>query len=189
MDTLKKKILQCAQVIDDKIIKVDSFLNHQLDIKLFNEMGKEFKKRFAGKEITKILTVEASGIALASITAQYFDVPVLFAKKHEASNLGKDTYESEVYSFTKDIKYKIRVSKDYLLPQDKVLIIDDFLAKGNAMAGLVNLVEQAKAEIAGIGIVIEKSSQKGREMFKAHNSKLESLVIIESMNNGKIIFK
>ncbi len=189
MDILKQKILQCAQVIDDRIIKVDSFLNHQLDIKLFNEIGKEFKKRFADREITKILTVEASGIALASITAQYFDVPVLFAKKHDASNLGKDTYESDVYSFTKDKSYKIRVSKEYLQPQDKVLIIDDFLAKGNAMAGLIDIVEQAKAEVAGIGIVIEKSAQKGRAMFKEHNSKLESLVIIESMNNGEIIFK
>lgn len=189
MQLLKDKIREYGKVIDNRIIKVDNFLNHQLDIALFNEMGKEFKKRFQDKKITKILTLEASGIGIACITAQYFHVPVLFAKKHKASNLDKDTYQAEVYSFTKDTLYTVRVAKEYLHPEDKILIIDDFLAHGQAVAGLINIVKQSGAEIAGIGIVIEKSFQKGREQIKDPEIQLESLAIIEGIEDGKIIFK
>lgn len=189
MELLKRRILEEAIIIDDRIIKVDSFINHQMDIELFNEMGKEFKRRFAGKEISKILTVEASGIGLAVITAQYFNVPVVFAKKHDASNLDRDTYQSEVYSYTKDKTYQIRVAKRYLNPGDRVLIIDDFLANGNAASGLVRIVREAGAEVAGVGIAIEKLFQNGREKLLKEGIQLESLAIIESLKNGKIIFQ
>ena len=152
-------------------------------------MGKEFKKRFVSKEITKILTVETSGIAIACITAQYFNVPVLFAKKHEAANLGTDVFESDVYSFTKDKHSKIRVDKKFLDYQDKVLIIDDFLALGNAVIGLADIVNQAGAELSGIGIVIEKGFQKGRKaILDKLDVQIESLAIIDSFEEGSIIF-
>ena len=189
MQLLKDRILKDGRVIENRIIKVDNFLNHQLDIELFNEMGKEFKKRFVSKEITKILTVETSGIAIACITAQYFNVPVLFAKKHEAANLGTDVFESDVYSFTKDKHSKIRVDKKFLDHQDKVLIIDDFLALGNAVIGLADIVNQAGAELSGIGIVIEKGFQKGRKaILDKLDVQIESLAIIDSFEKGSIIF-
>lgn len=188
MQKLKEKILACGKVIDDRIIKVDSFLNHQLDIDFFNEIGKEFKRRFQDKEITKILTLEASGIGIACIAAQYFHVPVVFAKKHDAGNLDKNTYQTEVYSFTKNTIYTVRVSKEYLQPSDKILIIDDFLANGQAVAGLINIVKQSGAQVVGIGIVIEKSFQKGREMIKDQEIQVESLAIIEAIQDGKIKF-
>jgi len=189
MQLLKDRILKDGQVIDNRIIKVDNFLNHQLDIELFNEMGKEFKKRFAAKNVTKILTIETSGIAIASITAQYFKVPVVFAKKQEAGNLSTDVYESEVYSFTKDKLAKIRVDKRFMGPNDKVLIIDDFLAHGNAVCGLIDIIQAAGAEVAGVGIVIEKGFQKGREVIlEKMPVQIESLAIIEGFENGRIIF-
>lgn len=187
MKLLKERILQEAKVIDGHIIKVDSFLNHQLDMKLFNEMGREFKKRFCDSQVTKILTVEASGIGIACITAQYFDVPVVFAKKHEASNLDDDTYQSQVYSYTKSRSFNIRVARKYLQPGDRVLIIDDFLANGNAIAGLISIVKASGAKVAGVGIVIEKEFQKGREKIEP-DIRLESLAIINSLKNGVIIF-
>jgi xanthine phosphoribosyltransferase len=189
MQILKEKICQYGQVVDNRIIKVDSFLNHQLDIDLFNEIGKEFKKRFQDKKITKILTIESSGIAIACITAQYFSVPVVFAKKHEAANLDVHTYQAEVYSFTKGRIYKVRVAKEYLNPEDKILIIDDFLAHGQAINGLLEIVQQAGAEVAGIGIVIEKGFQKGRTRIKRPDIQLESLAIIKAIEDGKIIFQ
>jgi len=190
MQLLKERILKDGRVIDNRIIKVDNFLNHQLDIELFNEMGKEFKKHFSLKNITKILTIEASGIAIASITAQYFQVPVVFAKKQEAGNLSTDVYESEVYSFTKDKLSKIRVDKRFINPEDQVLIIDDFLAHGNAVCGLIDLVQAAGAEVAGVGIVIEKGFQKGREVIlEKIPVQIESLAIIEGFENDQIIFK
>jgi xanthine phosphoribosyltransferase len=189
MQLLKERILKDGKVIDNRILKVDNFLNHQLDIDLFNEMGKEFHRRFASKDITKILTVEASGIAIACITAQYFNVPVVFAKKHEAGNLSKEIYESEVYSFTKDKTYKIRVDKRFIQPTDKVLIIDDFLALGNAVCGLLDIVQAGGAEAAGVGIVVEKGFQKGREeILKKWPVQIESLAIIEGFKDGKIMF-
>lgn len=189
MQLLQEKIRRYGRVIDNRIIKVDSFLNHQLDIELFNEIGKEFKKRFRDKEITKILTLESSGIAIACITAQYFSVPVLFAKKHKAGNLDTHTYQADVYSFTKDRLYKVRVAKEYLQAQDKILIIDDFLAHGQALNGLLSIAQQAGAEVVGIGIVIEKAFQKGRERINRPDLQLESLAIIEAIQNGEIIFK
>lgn len=189
MELLKRKILNEAVVVDDRVIKVDSFLNHQMDIELFNEIGKEFKKRFAKKEITKLLTVEASGIGIAVISAQYFHVPVIFAKKHDAVNLDRETFQSEVYSFTKSKSYNIRVAKNYLSPKDKVLIIDDFLANGNAALGMIKIVRDAGAEVAGLGIVIEKRFQNGRDKIIMEGIQLESLAIIESLKNGDIIFQ
>lgn len=189
MELLKRRILEEAVVVDNRIIKVDSFLNHQMDIGLFNEMGREFKRRFAGKEITKLLTVEASGIGIAVITAQYFNVPVIFAKKHDATNLDRETYQSQVYSYTKEKTYHIRVAKNYLTPSDKVLIIDDFLANGNAALGMIKIVRDAGAQVAGLGIVIEKRFQNGREKILQESIQLESLAIIESLKNGDIIFQ
>lgn len=189
MEMLKKRINESAKIIGSEIVKVDSFLNHQIDVNLLNEMGKEFKARFANKEVTKILTIEASGIGLACITAQYFkNVPVVFAKKLEAKNLSNDVYESQVYSFTKDKNYTIRVSKEYIDSQDKVLIIDDFLAMGNAAVGLINIVRQAQAQVVGVGIAIEKGFQKGRTKIEENEVKVESLAIIKSIDNGQIVF-
>lgn len=190
MELLKDKIRTHGRIIGDRIIKVDNFLNHQLDIHLFNEIGKEFRRRFSGKEITKILTIETSGIAIASIASQYFNnAPVVFAKKHVGSNMSQNVYEAKIYSYTKDQEYTIKVSKDFLSPNDKVLIIDDFLASGNALMGLVTLLTQCGAEIAGIGIVIEKSFQGGRKLIEEKGLKLESLAIIESFKDGQVEFK
>ncbi|MDA8228695.1 MAG: xanthine phosphoribosyltransferase [Desulfitobacterium hafniense] len=190
MELLKDKICTHGKIIDNRIIQVDNFLNHQLDIHLFNEMGKEFKRRFSGKEITKILTIETSGIAIASITAQYFNnVPVVFAKKHAGSNMNQHVYEAKVYSYTKDQEYTIKVSKDFLSPNDKVLIIDDFLASGCALLGLISLLSQCDAEIAGIGIVIEKAFQNGRKQIEGKGLQLESLAIIDSLRDGQVVFK
>jgi len=190
METLKNKILAEGTVIGSEILKVDSFLNHQIDINLFNEIGQEFKKRFANDEITKILTVEASGIGIACIVAQYFgNVPVVFAKKHEATNLDSNTYETDVFSFTKNKTYKIRTSKKYIKPEDKILIIDDFLANGNAALGLVKISGQAGASVVGVGIVIEKEFQNGRIRIENEGIKVESLAIVKSIKDNKIVFK
>lgn len=189
MELLKNKILSSGKVLGEKVLKVDSFLNHQIDVGLFNEIGKEFRRRFERKLVTKILTIEASGIGIACITAQYFNVPVVFAKKYEGSNMDKETYEAEIFSFTKNKSYKIKVSKNYINSKDKVLIIDDFLANGNAAAGLIDIVAQANAEVSGVGIVIEKGFQEGRKIIEDKKIQLESLAIIKSMNEGKIIFE
>lgn len=189
MELLKKRICNSGRVIGNVILKVDSFLNHQMDVQLFQEIGQEFKKRFAGEKVTKILTIEASGIGIACITAQYFEnAPVVFAKKFTAKNLDADVYESKVYSFTKDTHYMIRVDKQYLKPDDQVLIIDDFLANGNAVLGLLDLIRQAGAKVVGVGIVIEKSFQEGRNAVLRENVRLESLARIQSLENGKITF-
>lgn len=189
MELLKQRIIQDGKAIGASIVKVDNFLNHQMDINLFNEMGKEFKRRFADIEVTKILTVEASGIAIACIAAQYFNVPVVFAKKHEATNLDTNAYQAEVFSFTKNKQYTIRVARDYISSEDKVLIIDDFLANGKAATGLIDIVKQADAQVVGVGIVIEKGFQPGRELIEQQGVRLESLAIIESIDNGSITFK
>lgn len=189
MKLLKERIVKDGFIIGTKVLKVDSFLNHQIDVELFNEIGKEFKRRFSSDEVTKILTVEASGIGIACIAAQYFKVPVVFAKKHEATNLDSEVFESEVYSFTKNKNYKIRVSKQFLKKEDKVLIIDDFLANGNAAKGLISIVKQAGAEPTGVGIVIEKAFQDGRSKVEETGVRVESLAIVESMCEGNIVFK
>ncbi|WP_407313964.1 xanthine phosphoribosyltransferase [Desulfosporosinus sp. SB140] len=190
MQLLKNKIRTDAKIIEDRIIKVDNFLNHQLDISLFNEIGKEFRRRFSNKEITKIVTLETSGIAIASIAAQYFNyVPVVFAKKHAGINMNQDVYEAKVYSYTKSQEYSIKISKEFLSPDDKVLIIDDFLASGSALLGLISLLSQSQAEISGAGIVIEKTFQEGRKRIEEKGIQLESLAIIDSIKDGQVIFK
>lgn len=189
MDLLKQAILSRGKVVDNEILKVDSFLNHQIDVNLLNEIGKEFKKRFSKEKITKILTVEASGIAIACIVAQYFNVPVVFAKKTESKNLDRETYESEVYSFTKGKHYNIKVSKKYISETDRILIIDDFLANGRAAIGLKNIIDEAGAKLIGLGIVIEKGFQEGGKILREMGVNIESLAIIESMENRKINFK
>lgn len=190
MKVLVDKILKDGQVLKENILKVDSFINHQMDIKLFNEMGKEFRKRFENKEVTKILTIEASGIGIASIASQYFDfVPVVFAKKTLGGNFLGEAYEAEVHSYTKKQTYIIKVSKNYILPGDKVLIIDDFLANGRAALGLIDVVRQAGAEVVGIGIIIEKGFQEGREVIEREGVRLESLAIVDRFENKKVIFR
>jgi len=188
MEYLKQRILKDGVIKEGGILKVDSFLNHQIDVEVLNEIGKEFKKRFSDRKVTKILTVESSGIAIAVIAAQYFNVPVLFAKKTESSNMDKNTYESEVYSYTKAKKYKIRISRNYINKEDKILVIDDFLANGSAALGLINLVEAAGAELSGIGIVIEKSFQDGGKKLREKGINLHSLVKVEFDNENRIIF-
>ena len=189
MEYLKQRILKDGVIKEGGILKVDSFLNHQIDVEVLNEIGKEFKKRFSDRKVTKILTVESSGIAIAVIAAQYFNVPVLFAKKTESSNMDKTTYESEVSSYTKAKKYKIRISRNYINKEDKILVIDDFLANGSAALGLINLVEAAGAELSGIGIVIEKSFQDGGKKLRKKGINLHSLAEVEFDNENNILFK
>lgn len=188
MKLLKDKILKEGHVIGNEILKVDSFLNHQIDVELFNEIGKEFKRRFNNKPINKILTIEASGIGIACIVAQYFKVPVVFAKKYQSTNLDSDTYISEVYSFTKQTTYQIKVSKKYINPTDNILIIDDFLANGKATEGLIDIINQGGANLMGVGIVIEKGFQDGGKKLREKNIQLESLAIIDEFKDGKINF-
>lgn len=186
MELLKQRIRKDGKVKGTDVLKVDSFLNHQMDVKLFTEIGKEFKRRFADCEINKILTIEASGIGIACVTAQEFDCPVIFAKKTQTKNIAGEVYTSKVESFTHGRVYDIIVSKDFLKPEDKVLIIDDFLAKGAALEGLCKLVQDAGAELVGAGIVIEKAFQPGGDMLRAKGLRVESLarVIAMSEENG-----
>lgn len=188
MELLKERMIKDGDIREGNIIKVDSFLNHQIDINLLNEIGKEFKSRFEKEKVDKILTIEASGIAIAVIAAQYFNVPVVFAKKTDSKNLDNDTYESEVYSYTKDRTYTIRVSKKYLNKGENILVMDDFLAKGKAAQGLIEIIDKAECKVAGIGIVIEKGFQSGGEEIRQKGIKLESLAIVESVEDGNIIF-
>lgn len=188
MDLLKKRILEDGRVEEGNILKVDNFLNHQLDIELLNEIGKEFAKLFADLGITRILTIEASGIAIASLTALQMKVPVVFAKKTQSRNLDKDTWDAEVFSFTKDTTYNVRVSKRYMNSNDKVLIVDDFLANGQACVGLKKIVENAGAELVGVGIVIEKSFQKGASILEDAEVNLKSLARLASIHDGEIEF-
>jgi len=162
---------------------------NQIDVNLFNEIGKEFHKRFHDENITKIVTIEASGIGIACITAQYFNVPVVFAKKAMSKNLDDDLFESKVCSYTKGVDCTIRISKKYIRKSDKILIIDDFLANGNAILGLKEIIDEAGAELVGAGIVIEKGFQKGGTLLRNMGIRVESLAIIDSMENGKIIFR
>ncbi|MBP2026773.1 xanthine phosphoribosyltransferase [Acetoanaerobium pronyense] len=189
MELLKKRIIEDGRVLEGEVLKVDNFLNHQLDISLLNEIGKEFKEIFKDLKITKILTAEVSGIAIAAIAAQYFNVPVVFAKKTESKNLDKETFEGSVYSYTKEKHYKIRVSKRYISSEDKILIIDDFLAHGEAILGLKEIVDEAQAELMGVGVVIEKGFQKGGDKLRQMNLNVHSLASIKEMVDGKIIFE
>lgn len=189
MKLLKERILNDATVKEGNVLKVDSFLNHQMDIELFNEIGKEFKRRFADKNITKIITIESSGIGIACIAAQYFNVPVVFAKKAQSINIEGEVYKSKVESFTHKKTYDVILSKKFLNKDDRVLLIDDFLANGCALLGLIEIVNKAGAKTEGAGIVIEKGMQNGGNIIREKGIKLESLAIIESMDNGEIIFK
>ena len=191
MQVLKDRIRKDGVVRPGNILKVDSFLNHQMDIPLFCEMGREFQQRFMSDEITKILTIEASGIGLACIVAQYFKVPVVFAKKSKTKNIAGDVYTTRVESYTHGRVFDIIVSKQFLRPEDKVLLIDDFLANGKALEGLAQLVKYAGATLVGAGIAIEKGFQVGGDTLREKGIRVESLAIIESMNDetGEIIFR
>jgi len=191
MNFLEEKILKDGIVKEGNVLKVDSFLNHQMDIELFNEMGKEWKKRFAGKEINKILTIEASGIGIACIAAQHFGVPVVFAKKSKSINLEGDMYTAEVESFTHKNKNQVIVAKKFLSEDDHVLLIDDFLANGCALQGLIQIVQSAGATVEGIGIAIEKGFQTGGRIIRNLGYQLESLAIVDAMNDetGEIVFR
>ena len=191
MNFLEERIVKDGIVKEGNVLKVDSFLNHQMDIRLLDEMGAEFKRRFAGRPINKILTIEASGIGIACIAAQHFDVPVVFAKKSQSINLDGEMYVAEVESFTHKCRNHIIVSKKFLGPKDHVLIIDDFLANGCALQGLIQIVEGAGARVEGIGIAIEKGFQPGGQRIRERGYQLESLAIVEDMDcrTGKIRFR
>ena len=190
MQYLEDKIRKEGKVYPGDILKVDSFLNHQMDISAFRKMAQEFKRLFGDENITKILTIEASGIGLACITGEEFGVPVLFAKKSKTKNIAGDVYKTTVKSYTHGILSDIIVSKEYLLPDDRILIIDDFLANGAALGGLIDLVEQAGATLVGAGIAVEKAFQPGGEMIRARGVRVESLARIKSMDgeSGTIEF-
>jgi len=190
MKILKDKIRTCGKVMPGSILNVGGFLNQQVDIELYNEIGKEFYRRFCDEHITRILTIEASGIGIACVTAQYFKVPVVFARKFRAKNVDADLYVTQITSYTHGIDYTITVPRDYLHAADSVLLIDDFLANGCAMEGLVALVAIAGAKLVGAGAVIEKGFQQGGKRLREKNIRLESLAIIERMNpDGGIVFR
>lgn len=182
MKLLEDRIRKDGIIREGNVLKVDSFINHQMDIKLFEEMAKEWKRLFADKKINKILTIEASGIGIAAIVAREFDVPVVFAKKSKSINLDDNNFSTKIQSFTHSKIYDVIVSKKFLSPDDHILIIDDFLANGCALLGLTNLVESAGATVEGIGIAIEKGFQQGGKIIREKGYQLESLAIVESMN-------
>lgn len=188
MKSLKSKILKEGIIKGNNVLKVDNFLNHQLDIEFLNDIGKEIKERFKDYKIDKILTIEASGIAIAAIASQYFgNIPVVFAKKVKSLNLDDSIYSSKVFSYTKNIEYDVMVSKRYINEKENILIIDDFLANGQAVLALIDIIEKAKANVVGISIVIEKSFQNGAKNIINKGYKLESLVKIKSLD-GKVEF-
>ena len=191
MELLEERIRRDGVVKSEGVLKVDGFLNHQMDINLFNEMGKELKRLFADAPINKILTIEASGIGIAAVVAQHFDVPVVFAKKSQSINLDGDVYSTKIQSFTHQRIYDVIVSKKFLGPDDHVLIIDDFLANGCALNGLIELVDGAGATVEGIGIAIEKGFQPGGDELREAGYDLRSLAIVEAMDpdSGAIEFR
>ena len=191
MKLLEERIQKDGIVRPGNVLKVDSFINHQMDIKLFSEMAKEWKRLFAGKNITKILTIEASGIGIAAVTAMEFGVPVVFAKKSQSINLDYDNYTTKIESFTHKRVYDVIVSKKFLNEEDHIIIIDDFLANGCALEGLLNIVEEAGATVEGIGIAIEKGFQVGGEKIRERGTQHESHAIVESMDDktGEIVFR
>lgn len=191
MKTLEERIQKDGVVKEGNVLKVDSFLNHQMDVKLFHEMGLEWKELFKDKPINKILTIEASGIGIACVAAECFNVPVVFAKKTASINLDGEMYTSKVESFTKKRVFDIIVSKKFLSPDDHILIIDDFLANGCAVMGLIDLINAAGAHVEGVGIAIEKGFQQGGQMIREKGIQLESLAIVDAMNpeTGEITFR
>ena len=191
MNFLEERIVKDGVVKEGNVLKVDSFLNHQMDVDLIDEVGHEFHRRFADKEVTKVLTIEASGIAIAYTVARCFGVPMVFAKKAKSINIDGDMYTAEVESYTHKNRNQVIVSKKFLCPEDKVLIVDDFLANGCALQGLISITESAGATVAGIGIVIEKGFQYGGRSIRNLGYHLESLAIVESMDaeTGSVVFR
>lgn len=189
MKALEEKILAEGKVYPGNILKVGSFLNHRLDVEFLLEMGAEICRLFEDEEITKIVTIEASGIAIAMAAAVHMKIPVVFAKKNQSSNLSPDNYTSKVHSYTHNRVYDVILSKEFLDSGDKVLIIDDFLANGKALRGLMDIVSQAGAETVGISVAIEKGFQGGGDELRAEGIRVESLAIVESMNNCEIVFR
>ncbi|HCE73578.1 MAG TPA: xanthine phosphoribosyltransferase [Lachnospiraceae bacterium] len=191
MKLLEDRIRKDGVVKPGNILKVDSFLNHQMDVELFNKMGEEFKRLYADAPITKILTIEASGIGIACITAQHFHVPVVFAKKSQSVNLDGEMYTAKIESFTHKRTYDVIVAKKFISPDDHILIIDDFLANGCACLGLIDIIRSAGATVEGVGIAVEKGFQKGGELIRKQGIRVESLAIIESMDDktGEITFR
>lgn len=191
MKLLEERIRKDGVIKPGNVLKVDSFLNHQMDVELFDAMGAEFKRLFAENPINKILTIEASGIGIACVVAQHFHVPVVFAKKSQSINLDGESYITKVESFTHKRTYDVIVSKKYLNPEDHILIIDDFLANGCAVNGLIDLIRSAGAKVEGVGIAIEKGFQEGGRLIREKGIHVESLAIVESMNDetGEIVFR
>ena len=191
MKLLEERIRKDGTVKAGNVLKVDSFLNHQMDIDLFNEMGKEWARLVADRQITKILTVEASGIGIACVAAQHFHVPVVFAKKSQSVNIDGEVYSTKIESFTHKRVYDVIVSKKFLHPEDHILIIDDFLANGCALEGLIDIVNKAGASVEGVGIAVEKGFQKGGDLIRSKGIRVESLAIVESMDDktGEITFR
>ena len=191
MKLLEERIRKDGVVKEGNVLKVDSFLNHQMDIDLFNEMGKEWARLFADRPVTKILTVEASGIGIACVAAQHFHVPVVFAKKTQSLNIDGEVYSTKIQSFTHKKIYDVIVSKKFIKPEDHILIIDDFLANGCALEGLLQIVNDAGAVVEGVGIAVEKGFQKGGDLIREKGVRVESLAIVESMDaaTGEIVFR
>ena len=191
MNFLEERIQKDGIVKEGNVLKVDSFLNHQMDISLFKQIGEEFKRRFADAPINKILTIEASGIGIACIVAEYFDVPVVFAKKSKSINIEGEMYVAEIESFTHKCKNQVIVSQKFLNSDDHVLIIDDFLANGCAVAGLIDLVQSAGAVVEGVGIAVEKGFQEGGKLLRSKGVRVESLAIVDAMDErtGEIVFR
>ena len=191
MNFLEEKILSDGTIKEGNILKIDNFLNHQIDIDIIRQIAYEIKRRFKGKEVTKILTIEASGIAIATLLGEIYDVPIVFAKKGETANSTDDKYIAQAYSFTHKKHNNVFVSKPYMLPGEKVLIVDDFLADGQAMGALVDIVHQAGAEVVGLAVAVEKGQQNGGKNLRAKGYQVESVAIIDSMDykTGKIVFR
>lgn len=191
MNFLEENILACGSIKEGNVLKVDNFLNHQIDIDIIRQIAYEMKRRFRGKQVTKILTIEASGIAIATLLGDLYDVPVVFAKKGETANCTDDKYVSQAYSFTHKKMNDVFVSKPYMNAGEKVLIVDDFLADGQAMSALIDIVHQAGAEVVGLGVAIEKGQQQGGRKLREAGYQVESIAIIESMDykTGEIVFR
>ena len=188
MQALEQKILSEGIVLSDQVLKVDAFLNHQIDPVLMQQVGKEFAQRFKDQGITKIITIEASGIAPAVMAGLELGVPVIFARKYQSLTLKDDLYRSKVFSFTKQTESTIAISKKHINQDDKALVIDDFLANGHAALALIDLIQQAQAEVIGVGIVIEKSFQSGRDLLIEKGYRVESLARVKSLANGQVEF-
>ncbi|MCM3637766.1 xanthine phosphoribosyltransferase [Sporosarcina luteola] len=189
MKQLQEKIMQDGKVLSDQVLKVDSFLNHQIDPPLMKAVGEEFAERFKVDGVTKVLSIESSGIAPAMMTGLVLGVPAIFARKRKSLTMSENLYTADVHSFTKNETNEISVSKDFLKKGDKVLVLDDFLANGQAVLGLLDIVEQAEAELVGVGIVIEKGFQPGGAMIREKGIRVESLAILESLEDGKVEFR